>query len=213
MVQKGITNVKLILHLQTDLKKIFPDLKKTINHLEQEEKLEIINRTIQRPGLYHMGDVYVYPSRLDGIGLTIAEAISCGLPIIVPDTPPMNEFALSKGSELVKISRLYSRYDGYYWPQCHIDVHDLSAKMEQFVFHSDRLRQFSQNARKYALEKLNWRKNSIDLTEILFNGEPLDFKKELSDRATKFDNRRYPGLTKNPWFYSLLAHVKRGLEK
>ena len=57
---------------------------------------QIINKTISAPGLYYEGDVYVYLSRLDGIGLTVAESIAAGMPILVPDDAPMNEFAIDK---------------------------------------------------------------------------------------------------------------------
>ena len=32
-----------------------------------------------------MGDVFVYPSRLEGIGLCVPEALACGLPVITTD--------------------------------------------------------------------------------------------------------------------------------
>lgn len=41
--------------------------------------------------LYNEGDVYLSPSRREGLGLPFREAMSCGLPVIGSDIPPLNE--------------------------------------------------------------------------------------------------------------------------
>lgn len=42
--------------------------------------------------LYRRADVFVYPSKREGIGLVLLEALSAGLPVITTDAPPMNEW-------------------------------------------------------------------------------------------------------------------------
>jgi glycosyltransferase involved in cell wall biosynthesis len=42
--------------------------------------------------LYEVGDVAIQPSRWEGVGLQILEAMACGIPVIVPNEPPMNEY-------------------------------------------------------------------------------------------------------------------------
>ncbi len=83
-------NIKLIIHTQIPLCGEID--RNIISILKEEKRIEVIERSVSAPGLYHLGDVYVYPTYLEGIGLTIAEAISSGLPVIVPDAAPMNEF-------------------------------------------------------------------------------------------------------------------------
>jgi glycosyltransferase involved in cell wall biosynthesis len=41
--------------------------------------------------LYSMGDVYLAPSRKEGLGLPIYEAMACGLPVITTDFMPASE--------------------------------------------------------------------------------------------------------------------------
>jgi glycosyltransferase involved in cell wall biosynthesis len=41
---------------------------------------------------YALGDISIQPSRWEGVGLQILESMSCGLPTLVPDAPPMNEY-------------------------------------------------------------------------------------------------------------------------
>lgn len=41
--------------------------------------------------LYAEGDVYLSPSRKEGLGLPFREAMSCGLPVLGTDMPPINE--------------------------------------------------------------------------------------------------------------------------
>ncbi|HEY0256757.1 MAG TPA: glycosyltransferase, partial [Candidatus Methylacidiphilales bacterium] len=42
--------------------------------------------------LYREGDVAIQPSKMEGIGFMILEAMGAGLPVISTDYPPMNEY-------------------------------------------------------------------------------------------------------------------------
>lgn len=159
-------NAKLIIHTQTDLTAAHPALTNTINNLLEQKKLIIYNKTITAPGLYHLGDVYVYPSRLDGVGLTLAEAISCGLAIITSDNPPMNEFISPSFGRLIKIASFEKRTDDYYWPMCEPEQGDLSQQLQYYIDNPKIVEDHKKIARIYAENKLNWKNNNQQLLEI-----------------------------------------------
>lgn len=179
---------KLIIHSQVDLLKKLSHMRGVIEKLLQKAELTIIEKTVPAPGCYHLGDVYVYPSRLEGIGLTIAEALASGLPVIVPDNPPMNEFVDETNGRKVAICRLYARSDGYYWPQCDVDICSLSQEMQWYLDRSDQLISFKKQARNYALKYLDWRKNKTKIIELFKNVKT--YSNYNKDSIISFETKR-----------------------
>lgn len=157
---------KLVIHSQVDLAATFPSLQPVISKLQQESQLDIIVKTVPAPGLYHLGDVYVYPSRLDGIGLSLVEAAACGLPLIATDSPPMNEFVSAENGKLVKVESFLNRHDGYYWPQTMVSVQSLCDAMNYYVLNNAMLHDFKRAARTFAEKYFNWNMNSAELCRI-----------------------------------------------
>lgn len=164
----GLSNVrtKLIIHSQRNLKEYFPEMKELITELERRKVLICHEKTVPAPGLYHLGDVYVYPSRLEGIGLSIAEALSCGLPVITSDNPPMNEFIDGTNGKLVKIDQLFPRSDGYYWSQCSVNLGSLKDCMQEYAQYPEKIRERKTLARRYAEKYLDWRRNAAVLPAL-----------------------------------------------
>lgn len=183
---------RLVVHAQRILKDYFPHLREIITDLENSGRLVCHEKTVPAPGLYHMGDVYVYPSRLDGIGLTVAEALACGLPVITSDSPPMNEFIEGENGTLAAVSRLFARADGYYWPQCMVDLEDLRSCMQYYIDHIDRISEFKQKARVYADLKLDWSKNAADLSGFFERVKKLPDGDKLNAQqlAQAYENKR-----------------------
>jgi 1,2-diacylglycerol 3-alpha-glucosyltransferase len=157
---------KLIIHSQVDLKKKLRHQRDIIDKLVRASKIEIINETVGAPGLYHLGDVYVYPTRLEGIGLTIAEALSCGLPVIVPDNGPMNEFVNDCCGSFARVSKYYKRKDDYYWDMCETDIKSLSDILEYYARNRDLVQHLKQGAREHAIKHLNWDLNKKIVNDI-----------------------------------------------
>jgi 1,2-diacylglycerol 3-alpha-glucosyltransferase len=127
------------------------------------------------PTPYSLGDVYVYPSRLDGIGLTLPEALSSGLPAITTNCPPMNEFVTNDmNGTLVDVDRFCGRPDGYYWAESLCNEISLQKAFEKYLNNPELAKSEGNNARLNALKELSWEKNSSILNDFLKKVEPLN---------------------------------------
>lgn len=147
-------NARLVIHTQRPL------------DFSVGPNVEVILRTVGAPGLYHLGDVYVYPTRLDGIGLTVCEALSCGLPVIATDVAPMTDFVKDgENGILVKVTGTHRRSDGYYWPMSEVTAKDLALGMRWFCENPEGLRRMKSVARLDAVARLDWKTNAKGIYE------------------------------------------------
>ncbi|TDL93395.1 glycosyltransferase [Macrococcus brunensis] len=151
---------KLIIHTQQDFEKTFSY---SLDEL-QKYNIQVIEKTVSAPGLYHLGNVYVYPTKLDGLGLTMYEALACGLPVIATDNAPMNEVINNKVGRLVEVENFICRADAYYWPLSIVKQTSLIEQLRYFIDHKNELQQMSDTARQEAVNKWNWldRKEEIE---------------------------------------------------
>ena len=179
---------KAVIHTQKDLIPQFPELADTIQELTNNNKLTIITKTVTAPGLYHLGDVYVYPSRLEGIGLTIAESISCGLACIVPDNGPMNEFVDDSYGKTISIDRFYARADGYYWPKCECSINALADAMEFYINNPETVVLQKNRSREYAVNHLSHKQNFNQILDLVEKTNFIQADAALINRINAFDN-------------------------
>lgn len=156
----------LFLHTQVDLREHLPSCAALLDDLQRQGRLRVFQGDVHAPGLYHNGDVYVYPARLDGLGLTQCEALACGLPIIVPDCGPMREFVAPGAGAAVPVTKLWARADGYYWPQCEVSVAALAATMQEYADDAERCAREQRAARAYALQERNWLRNAREVGSL-----------------------------------------------
>ena len=184
---RGRKYANLLIHTQVSLSEKLPDLANKIDELQREGSLEIVFKTITAPGLYYRGDVYVYPSRLDGIGLTLMEAAASGLACITCDNPPMNEFVDNSFGVLCDIEYLYSRSDGYYWPMCVTSEQSLSEQMQKFIDGIYDLNEMKIKAREYAIKELDFEKNCSQLHDILNGVKYISADDNLLQQIRKYD--------------------------
>ncbi len=202
--QRVTGNTELIIHSQEEFSEKCRAYKQTYEYVEQESSIDIedllkkdrriklIEKEVGAPGLYHLGDVYVYPSRLDGIGLSMAEALACGLPLIATNTPPMNEFVVQGvNGRLVTVEEFRCRADNYYWPMSICSEDELSNAMQWYVDNMERLAEFKKQARLYAEKNLDWKRNSIELSDMIQEVTPLkSMNDDLIKTAIDYENMK-----------------------
>lgn len=155
------------------------------------------------PFPYNEGDVYVYPSRLDGIGLTLPEALSAGLPAITTNNPPMNEFVFhGENGMLVTVERFCARPDGYYWPESLCDEESLAEAMRAYLRQPELVRVHGLRARELADRNLMWDKNAAGLSDWISAQKRLDVDVEnYARRCARYDREHNP----TPWERTLFA--------
>ena len=154
---------RLIIYSQVKFDECLPKWQSLI---KADKRIELKVGTFD-PFPYSDGDIYLYPSRLDGIGLTLPEAISSGLAAITTNSKPMNEFVVDNyNGLLIDVDQYLGRPDGYYWAESICSTTALSAAMQQYIDNPILIQQHKKSARAFAKENLNWDINSIDLAEI-----------------------------------------------
>jgi glycosyltransferase involved in cell wall biosynthesis len=58
-----------------------------------DRRIDFFNGNLSSPeALYTDGDAFIQPSKLEGIGFMVLEAVASGLPVITLNYPPMNEW-------------------------------------------------------------------------------------------------------------------------
>ena len=158
---------KLIIHTQIPIKMLMPY---DVQYLA-EHNVQVIEKTVTAPGLYHLGDVYVYPTTLDGLGLTMYEALSCGLPVIATNFPPMNEIITLETGRLIDVEKVIARDDGYYWPLAIVDSQSLQRQMKYYIDNKDVLKGQQEFVRRYALTNLDWNLRREEVLSIFENSK------------------------------------------
>lgn len=189
--QQVTGDAKLIIHSQIPLSRDSFEYRS----LQSDNRILLIEKEVGAPGLYHLGDVYVYPTRLEGIGLTIAEALSCGLPVITTNAPPMNEFVINGvNGLLVDVEKTQVRGDGYYWPENYCLQSSLTDSMQYYVDNPSTLHMQRRVAAEHARKHYDWKVNSQDLPDLVKTITAIhhtDQIAKLVKQATRYENSRY----------------------
>jgi glycosyltransferase involved in cell wall biosynthesis len=152
-VSRHLPDVTLFIHSQADLDKLPPAI---IRIISSNPRITYHMETLPAPGLYHKGKILVFPSKLEGLGLPLSEGLACGLPAIVTDAPPMNEFVKDDyNGLLVRVVHRSVRSDNIAFPEELIDINDLTLKMAKTASDPQRLEKMSKNARLFAKTELS----------------------------------------------------------
>jgi glycosyltransferase involved in cell wall biosynthesis len=202
MDRRGVsTTMRAFLHVKGDCKllvysqvplKACPDEWKRL--VSQDQRIEFIVGTFE-PFPFHSASVYVYPSRLDGLGLTVTEAICAGLPVITTNIAPMNEFVTDGiTGTLVSVEKHVSRPDGYYWPESFVSQDDLAFAMQTYVDNPNLVKTQSCQALKYADYALRWEDNGSLLLKIFsgFDRDKTSRCKSLDEGLLSYNKSKIP---------------------
>jgi glycosyltransferase involved in cell wall biosynthesis len=102
------------------------------------------------PRWYHMADLYISPSHVDGSSVSLMEALASGLPCLVSDIPGNKEW-------IVEGENGWLFRDG--------DVNDLAEKISYTIKNRRLFNRIGESARKTAEQKADWKKNFGKLLE------------------------------------------------
>jgi glycosyltransferase involved in cell wall biosynthesis len=102
------------------------------------------------PRWYHMADLYISPSHVDGTSVTLLEALASGLPCLVSDIPGNREW-------------IENGVNGWLFRDG--DVDDLAEKILYAIKNQREFRKMGELARKTAEERADWQKNFGKLLE------------------------------------------------
>jgi len=137
-------------------------------HSRNDGNIKIISGDLSREtliSLYQDCDVVVMPSKWEGLGLTFAEAFSCGKPVITVDAPPMNEFVKANINGFLAEIKKIEHYPGVHVQGHVVDEKSLKNQMSK-CFNPMILNILKGNARRTAMELYDWNKNKLKFIEL-----------------------------------------------
>jgi len=103
------------------------------------------------PRWYHMADLYISPSHVDGSSVSLMEALGCGLPCLVSDIPANKEWVEENQNG-------WLFHDG--------DENQLAEKILAAMNDGQALTRMAKNSRRAAESRADWKKNSAVLMKI-----------------------------------------------
>jgi glycosyltransferase involved in cell wall biosynthesis len=103
------------------------------------------------PDWYHMSNLFVSPSHVDGASVSLMEALACGLPALVSDIPGNKEW-VNEG------------VNGWLYPDGDADA--LAGKILAVVDQKEKLSGIGHAARRSAEKRADWNKNATLLMQV-----------------------------------------------
>ena len=142
----------MLVHEQIPLRKVAPDFCRVLGTVDG---LTTHTGTLRAPGMYHRARCLVMPTKLEGLGLPLFEAMACGLPVIATNAPPMNEYVQDGVTGwLVPVEKRTMRKDGLQFPECQVDLVALTKIMDHAARRPELLKSAGRAALEYARREL-----------------------------------------------------------
>lgn len=100
---------------------------------------------------YSSSSIFVFPSNNEGFGVPMIEAMSCGLPCIVLDRPPMNEIVVNNktGFCLPMMPNIEDEYHGMAFPH----PEDIAEKVLWLIDNPAERKKMGENGRKWVKDE------------------------------------------------------------
>tara|TARA_B100000401_G_C52811040_1_gene723786 strand:+ start:1715 stop:2839 length:1125 start_codon:yes stop_codon:yes gene_type:complete len=140
--------------------------KKFKNFFNNHKNCELIFKTAdnKKGGLFNLGDVYIYPTHMEGVGLTITESMATGLPVVTPNFSTMNEWIDdNKDGRLIDIKKV--KKGRRPTMKVYADTKHLAQIMIDYIENPIKVTEHSINARNKIIKDFNW----DDRDEDFFN--------------------------------------------
>ncbi len=103
------------------------------------------------PRWYHMADLYISPSHVDGSSVSLMEALACGLPCLVSDIPANKEWVFENENG-------WLFHDG--------DADHLAEKILATMNQREKLPEIGRSSRSEAEKRADWKKNAEALMNV-----------------------------------------------
>jgi len=129
------------------------DLSNKLNIVDKVKFIGNIYNKIQLRDWYNASDIFVLPSKSEGLAISILEAMACGTPVI-SCKPSLGSYENLKDKQTC----LLVNYD---------DINNLTCSIETLLFNNKLASNISENARKLIFEKFTWEKRSEELYNVI----------------------------------------------
>jgi len=144
---------------------------------------------------YRYGEVAVQPSKFEGLGLTILEAMSCGIPVITTDAPPMNEYFSDKNFLVQAKTVRGRRMQNPSAPKWEINIEDLRRKVRNL--YGQNIREKSEQVRQIIEKTYSWKAQGEKFLDILEKVYKEELKKEREITVDDLNEGKLPFKIKN----------------
>jgi glycosyltransferase involved in cell wall biosynthesis len=147
-----------------------PNIRQIFQNGDVLERVSFPGQIGQRdlPRFYHMADLYISPSHVDGSSVSLMEALACGLPCLVSDIPANPEWVVEGEN-------------GWLFPDGSAEA--LAEKILAAIENRASLPAIGQNARRTAEQKANWPLNVKKLLAAYVSTKAPALKQEIENHA------------------------------